>query len=170
MALGDNIKRFRELRELSVPDLAKIMGINKAGIYKWEDGTTVPGGNKLTDIANALGVSVADLLDENITSVENEPAIPQKTPLKETFYRELIEDNENYSLIPKAILSDYKIVPEKLLDMITQSKDELNGELKEKHKLIIQGYENRINRLEEDKSALLAENERLKRQIPAKNE
>ena len=108
--------------------------------------------------------------EENITPVENEPAIPQKTPLKETFYRELIEDNENYSLIPKAILSDYKIVPEKLLDMITQSKDELNGELKEKHKLIIQGYENRINRLEEDKSALVAENERLKRQIPAKNE
>ena len=82
----------------------------------------------------------------------------------------MIEDNENYSLIPKAILSDYKIVPEKLLDMITQSKDELNGELKEKHKLIIQGYENRINRLEEDKAALVAENERLQRQIPAKNE
>lgn len=171
MPLSDNIKRFRELRGWSVPQLAEQMGIDKAGIYKWEDGTTVPGGKKLTAIAEALGVSVNDLLLENSTSVQNDPAINEK-PMspRETFYQELIENNEDYSIIPKAILRDYKIVPERILDMITRSKDDVSKLLEEKHLLIIKGYESQIERLEREKEELAKQKDDLQRQIPAKNE
>lgn len=80
---------------------------------------------------------------------------------KETFYRDLIENNTEYSLLPKAILKDYKIVPDKLLDIITESKDQVNNELKKKQELLIEIYEGRIKKLEEEK-------EDLRRQIPPK--
>src|SRR5688500_10978799 len=80
---------------------------------------------------------------------------------RETFYKDLIENNDEYSIVPKAILRDYKIVPDKLLDIITQAKDQVNIELKEKQEYLIEVYESRIKKLEEEK-------EDLRRQIPPK--
>lgn len=68
--------------------------------------------------------------------------------VKETFYSELIEQNEEYSLIPRAVLKDYKIVPDKIIDVIIasnenekraleRSKDmEIDG-LNKKHELMV---------------------------------
>jgi transcriptional regulator with XRE-family HTH domain len=80
---------------------------------------------------------------------------------RETFYRDLIENNQEYSLLPKAVLRDYKIVPDKLLDIITTAKDEVNSELKKKQEYIIELYEGKIKQLEKEK-------EDLRRQIPPK--
>lgn len=80
---------------------------------------------------------------------------------KETFYQDLIENNTEYSLLPKAILRDYKIVPDKLLDIITESKDQVNRELQKKQDLLIEVYEGKIDKLKQ-------ENENLRRQIPPK--
>ncbi len=95
------------------------------------------------------------LRDKTLENQEN-----HMTP-KETFYQDLIENNTEYSLLPKAILRDYKIVPDKLLDIITESKDQVNRELQKKQDLLIEVYESKIDKLKR-------ENEDLRRQIPPK--
>lgn len=83
-------------------------------------------------------------------------------------YKDLIEANTEYRLIPKRILDDYDMLPKKevenrnkMVDILTQAMDQTKDALIEKYEVIIQGYENRVKRLEK-------ENEDLQRQIPAK--
>lgn len=66
---------------------------------------------------------------------------------KESFYKELIEDNEEYNLIPRAILHDYKIVPEKIIDMIYRDKEEIKQALISKYEVIIDGLKEENERL-----------------------
>jgi hypothetical protein len=70
--------------------------------------------------------------------------------IKETFYKDLIENNDEYSILPKALLRDYKMVPEKILERINQNNDELKAALVEK-------YERYIAILEKENEALKAQ-------------
>lgn len=106
--------------------------------------------------------------------------------VKETFYKNLIEGNEEYSLIPRAVLKDYKIVPDKIIDVIidsnrnekqaiTQSFQDQKDILINKHESIITGYEAKIKRLEAEikeleieREKLENERENLKRQVTLK--
>jgi transcriptional regulator with XRE-family HTH domain len=181
MSLGDNIKRYRELRNLTVQELADKMGIGKAGIYKWENGDTKPGIDSLTDLSKALDCTINDLTNENSTDLQKTGDNKQnrKTP-RETFYLDLIENNVEYNLIPRAVLKDYKIVPDKIIDVIISSAENEKKALKEamdmakdsliqKYELIIKGKENRIETLNKEKEDLRKENEDLRKQIPVKN-
>lgn len=78
MALGENIKRIRELRKMSVDDLADKMGIGRAGIYKWESNETKPGLDSLIDLSKALDVTIDELVNENHTSVDKASDIKKK--------------------------------------------------------------------------------------------
>lgn len=106
--------------------------------------------------------------------------------VKETFYKNLIEGNEEYSLIPRAVLKDYKIVPDKIIDVIidsnrnekhaiTQSFQDQKDALINKHEQVIIGYEAKIKRLEAEikeleieREKLENERENLKRQVTLK--
>lgn len=131
------------------------------------------------------GERLIDLIDNELiksTNVEDN-ITPARKPsgnmelasqAKETFYRDLIEKNDEYSILPRAVLKDYKIVPDKIIDVIITSNENEKNALKrsmesEKEALIkdyervIQGQENKIARLEK-------ENEDLRRQIPGQNQ
>lgn len=110
MALGENIKRIRELRELSVEELAEKMGIGKAGIYKWESNETKPGLDSLTDLSKALDVTIDELVNEKPTLVQ-ESTVNTENESKEEVYRKLVEANTAYRLVPKTILDEeYRII------------------------------------------------------------
>jgi transcriptional regulator with XRE-family HTH domain len=139
MPLGDNIKRFRELQNLSIPALAEKMGIGKAGIYKWESGENKPGQESLTALAQALKVSVSDLLDENPTSVDKRTDNKEKSV--EEVYREWLEGSGPYRLIPKSILDEqYRIV---LVSEI-ESKDKLLNEVLTVQRALIEQLKSEI--------------------------
>jgi hypothetical protein len=74
-------------------------------------------------------------------------SVTKTSDLKESFYRDLIEHNQDYSLIPRAVLTDYKIVPEKIIDMIYQDKEELKNALITKYEMIIANMEREANHL-----------------------
>lgn len=99
---------------------------------------------------------------------------------RETFYQDLIEKNEEYSILPRAVLKDYKIVPDKIIDVIIKSGENERSALQksmlmeieslnEKNKTIIEGYKNGIKILEFENERLKKENEELRRQIPPKD-
>ena len=69
MLIGQNIRRFREEANLSLSELAERAGVSKGYLsaLENEDAETRrrPSGQSLYKIAEALGVTVADLLGEH---------------------------------------------------------------------------------------------------------
>lgn len=64
MTTGELIKQYRLRKNMTLTDLAKILGYaNKSSIARIESGQTDLPQSKLEAIANALGVSPIDLLD-----------------------------------------------------------------------------------------------------------
>jgi XRE family transcriptional regulator of biofilm formation len=63
MDIGANIKKYRELRSLTLPDLATKAGVSKAFVWEIESGNSKrPGAETLFKIAEALGVTIAHLM------------------------------------------------------------------------------------------------------------
>lgn len=61
--VGQKIKALREARALSQEDLAKLVGVNHATIYRIENGKSKPHGITLRAIAKALKVNVEELAE-----------------------------------------------------------------------------------------------------------
>lgn len=181
MAISTNYKIIRQFKNKTAAEIQRETGISKQNLSAWENERSNPGTEFIDQLSEYFGLPrelfykeglTLDYLkshfsSEKHTSVQNRTDNKENMTPRETFYQELIENNQDYSIIPKAILKDYKIVPEHILNMITQSKDDFNKLLEEKHMLIIQGLENKISKLTKENEDL---NSRLQRQIPAKNE
>lgn len=65
MSLGDNIKKIRQSRGLSLQELVKLSGVAKSTIHDAETGRVSPNTNTLEKLAKALDVPVSYLLDED---------------------------------------------------------------------------------------------------------
>ena len=67
MQIGDNIKKYREIRGITLPDLAVKAGVSKAFVWEIESGNSKrPGAEILFKIAEALGVTIAHLMGTQI--------------------------------------------------------------------------------------------------------
>ena len=63
MEIGKNVKKYRELRGFTLPDLADRAGVSKAFLWEIETGNSKrPGAELLFKIAEALGVTIAHLM------------------------------------------------------------------------------------------------------------
>ncbi len=62
--LSENIRAAREAKGLSQIELAARLNVVRQTISKWERGRSVPDADLLVSLANALDVSVNDLLSE----------------------------------------------------------------------------------------------------------
>ena len=56
-----NTKELREAAGLSQEDLARMLGLDRSTIAKWEGGASRPTASKLPALAAALGCSIDDL-------------------------------------------------------------------------------------------------------------
>lgn len=61
MELLDKIKNICADQDLSIPELEMKAGISENSLYRWNDVT--PGIDKVKKVADALGLSVDDLLE-----------------------------------------------------------------------------------------------------------
>lgn len=60
--LGENMKQFREAKNLSIEELAEMVGVNQDDIICWETGKQVPSVRLIKRIAIVLGCSVNALI------------------------------------------------------------------------------------------------------------
>ena len=68
MEIGENVKKYRELRDYTLPDLAARAGVSKAFLWEIETGNSKrPGAELLYKIAEALGVTIAHLMGKGAT-------------------------------------------------------------------------------------------------------
>lgn len=78
MDIGHNIRKYREMRGLTLPDLAVHAGVSKAFLWEIETGKSKrPGAEVLFRIAEALEVAITDLLGKNRATVNPKPLEPQ---------------------------------------------------------------------------------------------
>lgn len=60
-SLGSRIQRLRKERQMTLSDLALRMGVSKPTVWAWEQGKAKPVESRFATLAEALGVSLADL-------------------------------------------------------------------------------------------------------------
>ena len=63
--IGENIKRYRVLKGLSLRNFGELVNMSQTAIMKYEKDILKPDGEKLIMFANVLGCSVLDLLKDN---------------------------------------------------------------------------------------------------------
>lgn len=62
-ATGENIKRIRKSKGISVKELQDAFGFNNPqAIYKWQNGKSVPTVDNLVVLASVLGTTVNDII------------------------------------------------------------------------------------------------------------
>ena len=64
--LPSTIKRLRKAKGLTQSNLAEIVGVKFQSVQKWESGDSRPSSDKLPALANALGISVDELVNTNL--------------------------------------------------------------------------------------------------------
>ena len=71
MALAENLRHLRELKGLTLEEIAKSADITKQAMNKYEQGKMVPNGIVLVDIAEKLGVTAEKLVKGKANDFEN---------------------------------------------------------------------------------------------------
>lgn len=70
--LGENIYKLRKLKELSQEELAEVIGVSRQTISNWELGETSPNPEQLKLLSKVLGVSVDELINNEIKGILEE--------------------------------------------------------------------------------------------------
>lgn len=68
---GNNLRRIRKEKDLTLKQLAEKLGIKHQSVEKWEKGLTSPKGKTLSALLEVLNVTANDLLYEKPTPSES---------------------------------------------------------------------------------------------------
>lgn len=81
--LGDRLKRYRKELGMTQADLARKAGVSAAYISELESGLGKrPSGEILLRLANALDVTIAELLGQDIRPGDGDPPVPDPSLLE----------------------------------------------------------------------------------------
>ena len=80
--LGDNIRKYRKLNQLSQDELAEKLEVTRQSISLWETGQTQPSLDKIVALAKLFGISTDSLLSDDEPAVAETVAVPQQRPKK----------------------------------------------------------------------------------------
>ena len=79
MTFGETLKSLRESKNLTQKQLGEQIGISRPTINLWERGKVKPTKPETVEkLANALGVTVKDLIGDEVVSVKEKKAAPNK--------------------------------------------------------------------------------------------
>lgn len=134
MSFADNIKRIKDLRNKTSADLERDLGISKQKQHNWESGLNEPRKEILKRLAEYFTIPKELLLKENLTDADitgsNQENMGEHR-VAEDIYRDLVEANTEYRLVPKTVLDgEYRMMlkseidsKEKMLWQVIESKN-----------------------------------------------
>ena len=61
----NRIRELRQEKQLSQEELARLLGVDRSAVAKWETGTNLPRAEKLIMMAKVFGCSVDELLSSD---------------------------------------------------------------------------------------------------------
>lgn len=94
MSIGENIKRWRELRNLKQADLAEIIGVSDKTVSSWEINRTEPKMGMVEKICAALNCKKTDIVgedDPNVISTDPNILLFLETTRKDSSFKRLIK-------------------------------------------------------------------------------
>ena len=59
----NRIRELRQKKELSQEELARLLGVDRSSVAKWETGTNYPRAEKLLAMARIFGCTIDELID-----------------------------------------------------------------------------------------------------------
>lgn len=116
--IGDNIKLLRRIRGLSQKELAELINVAPATLWNIENGTRNPSLDMLYKLADALCVSIINLLlskeeiDRFYYDAEIEKRYPGSERLKEILQR-VLENNTAWDRTKKIAIIDLDDIDKK---------------------------------------------------------
>jgi transcriptional regulator with XRE-family HTH domain len=78
MTYNEKIVKLRKAYGYSQETFAKLVGVSRQAVYKWESGTSYPEAEKLIEIKKLLGIKIDDLLDDSYEVVIEKKAKKKK--------------------------------------------------------------------------------------------
>ncbi|MCM1002399.1 WO male-killing family protein Wmk [Wolbachia pipientis] len=124
--IGKKIKGWRLARKYTQLELAKKIGITRQKISKYEQGRTTIPLDKLYDIAEALSISIIDLLPES--AEDEDDKVENELPNVIEEYKK-IENQELRNALIKSLFEGIRICEEKIrkAEKIKVAKDLVKG-------------------------------------------
>lgn len=75
MSIGERISNLRKRKNLSQVQLAKLMGISRQAVSKWENDQTAPDTMKLIQLADVLDTDAEYLATGNHSKIKSPPTV-----------------------------------------------------------------------------------------------
>ena len=129
--LGENIRKSRKKASITQEQLAKMIGVKRSVISKYENGMVDPSFSQLQRIADSLGINITELVDINDVSPSLNAAIPLVNKAKEISKRSRAGGAIILSDEDKSALTELAALLGKVPDEISNNKiisDELKHE------------------------------------------
>jgi transcriptional regulator with XRE-family HTH domain len=76
MSFRDNLQHLRSTRHMTQEQLAMLLGVSRQSVTKWESEKSYPEMDKLLAICRIFDVSLDDLVNGDLTTVEPDPSTP----------------------------------------------------------------------------------------------
>ncbi|AQX55930.1 XRE family transcriptional regulator [Priestia flexa] len=77
MSIGKNIKKLRELHNLSQKELAEIAGVSDKAVSTWENNIKDPRMGAIQKIADHFGILKSDIIEDKIEILSKHPHTPK---------------------------------------------------------------------------------------------
>ena len=81
MSIGENIKKLREMNNLTQKEFAKIAGLSDKAVSTWENGIKEPRMGAIQKIADYFGLQKSNIIEENGINLLFNKFQPQELPL-----------------------------------------------------------------------------------------
>lgn len=162
MSIGKNIKRLREMHNLSQKELGDIAGVSDKAVSTWENGVKEPRMGAIQKIADHFGILKSDIIeDQKVNRITEElkgDSIPmpllgtiaagvplEMIPVKEMVNvpREVAEMYPDGFLVQVSGDSMNKIIPSGALALIDPTEEVKNGDIAA---VTVNGYDATLKR------------------------
>jgi transcriptional regulator with XRE-family HTH domain len=128
-----NLKTFRENKSFTQGELGQLIGLDASNISRMESGKQFPEAEKIDLIAKTLGVNSVTLFEMKKTDPKNTMSAQDM----ESLYKDLVEANTEYRLVPKTVLDgEYRLLLNSEIEENRKDRRELNESNKEVIKLL----------------------------------
>jgi transcriptional regulator with XRE-family HTH domain len=100
MPISENIKKLREIHNLSQKELANIAGVTDKAVSTWELGIKEPRMGAIEKIANHFGLQKSNIIEDNGLSLPKADSTVKITPEEEMFLEKIkaLPDEDRKSL------------------------------------------------------------------------
>ena len=127
MTYSEKIVKLRKANGYSQEVFAKLVGVSRQAVYKWEAGQSYPEAEKLIEIKKLFGIKIDDLLDDSYEVVIEKKPTKKKTEKKTEKTAEQTLETEAVETAPVEEKAEEKVEEKPQAKAQAQTQAQKNG-------------------------------------------